>query len=512
MKRRRRRRWWLVAAIAIVIVAAGVTAGLLWFGRDKTPAVRYLTATAATGTISQSVQADFTLTTARNEMTIVLGSGSSSTSSSSSMTGSTSTTGASLTTGSAASGGLATYAALTAFDPSSPSPSPSSATTSTPSPTPTPTRTGIPTPTPSGSGTPAPTQGSSRGTAGGGSSTSSGSSGSSSSTTSSSVSGVVTRITLPAGSTPRTLQALLKVSGKPLFAFVSSTPLYKTLSVDLSSGSQAANVKVLQRALKVRGYHTGGISGAFTSTTESALKAWQADHGASKTGKVSTSQFIWLPLGAMLNAWQVDVGSQISGQTTVATVAFPRTLVAQALITQADISSLKVGQKAQLTIDGYAGDAFTGSISRIDDQPATSSSTGGSSSSTQYTITIATVDLPKIAKSGMTGTLEVVIAQRDNVLLVPTSAVYGTSSVPLVRVMIDGKPTYRQVETGMSTSASTQIASGLTEGEVVVTGQYSDGTSSGSGSSGLGFPGLGGGAVRGSGGQGGFPAPPGGGQ
>ena len=75
MKKRRRRRWWLVAAVAIVIVAAGVTAGLLWFGRDKTPAVRYLTGTAATGTISQSVQADFTLTTARNEMTIVLGSG-----------------------------------------------------------------------------------------------------------------------------------------------------------------------------------------------------------------------------------------------------------------------------------------------------------------------------------------------------------------------------------------------------------------------------------------------------
>ena len=308
---------------------------------------------------------------------------------------------------------------------------------------------------------------------------------------------------------------MLMVSGKPMFAFVSSTPLYKTLSVNLSSGTQVANIVVLQRALKDLGYYTGSISGAFGSTTQTALKAWQADHGVSKTGKVSTARFVWVPRGAVLSAWQVDVGSQVSGQTAVATVAFPRTLVAQALITQADIASLKVGQKAQLTIDGYTGDAFTGSISRIDDQPASASSSAGSSTSTQYAVTLTSRNLPKIAKSGMTGTLAVVIAQRKNVLLVPTSAVSGTSSVPFVRVIIDSKPAYRQVQTGMSTSASTQITGGLTSGESVITGQYSNtASSSSSGSGGLGFPGLGGGTVRGSSGssQGGFQPPTGAGQ
>ena len=308
---------------------------------------------------------------------------------------------------------------------------------------------------------------------------------------------------------------LLKVSGKPMFAFVSSTPLYKTLSVDLSSGSQVANVKVLQSALKVHGYYDGSISGTFNSTTQTALKAWQADHGASQTGEVSTAQFVWVPRGAVLSGWQVVVGSQVGAQTALATVAFPRTLVAQAPITQADIASLKVGQQAQLVIDGYTGDTFTGTITRIDDQPASTSSAGGSSTSTQYLVTLTIGKLPEIARSGMTGTLEVIIAQRKNVLLVPTSAVSGTSSVPFVRVMIDSKPAYRQVQTGMSTSASTQITSGLTSGEVVVTGQYSSATSSStSGSGGFGLPGLGGGAVRGSGGagQGGFQPPPGAGQ
>ena len=118
----------------------------------------------------------------------------------------------------------------------------------------------------------------------------------------------------------------------------------------------------------------------------------------------------------------------------------------------------------------------------------------------------------------MTGTLEVVIAQRKHVLLVPTSAVSGTTSVSYVRVMMNGTPAYRQVQTGMATSTYTQITGGLTAGEVVITGQYSNTASSTtSGASGLGFPGLGGGGSfrrsSGTGGSGGvFPGAPGGGQ
>jgi hypothetical protein len=44
--------------------------------------------------------------------------------------------------------------------------------------------------------------------------------------------------------------------------------------------------------------------------------------------------------------------------------------------------------------------------------------------------------------------------------------------------MQDGKPVFRQVETGMATAASTEITSGLVEGETVVTGQYTDGATS----------------------------------
>lgn len=318
----------------------------------------------------------------------------------------------------------------------------------------------------------------------------------------------MTHLSLRVGAAPRTLQRLLTVSGKPQFAFVSPTPLWEDLSTSLSAGEQKTNVMVLQRALKAGGYYTGSISGDFTSATATAFEAWQADNGMSKTGILDVSRFAWVPKGSVLTAWDVTLGSHVSSGTALASVVAPSDLSAQALVSQADISELKVGQKAQMTIDGYTGDAFTGVISFISSQPASSSS--GSSSSPEYSITIRPIGMPTVARSGMTGTLDVVIAQRTNVLLVPTSAVSGTSSVSYVRVMMNGTPAYRQVQTGMATSPYTQITSGLTAGEVVVTGQYSNaatstttsGTSGGFGS----FGGAAGGFFRRSSGSGGFPA------
>ena len=45
----------------------------------------------------------------------------------------------------------------------------------------------------------------------------------------------------------------------------------------------------------------------------------------------------------------------------------------------------------------------------------------------------------------MTGTLDIVLNQASNVLMVPTTAVSGSASTSFVRVMQDGKPVFRQV-------------------------------------------------------------------
>jgi hypothetical protein len=544
MKKKR----WLIVAIFVIVVAALAAGAYLWFGRNTTATVHYLTAKVTKGTISQTVSADFTLSSANGTTSIALGGGaasgsSSSSSASSSSTGTTAasslqstsspTTGVTLasshsgsaaaTTTHAALSTSATPATLYASDglpdasDDSGSPSPSPTVTPTPTPTPTKTKTPFPSPSPSATGT-APSGGSGASGSAGGSATGT-SSGATSSSSSSTVSGVVTRLIQPAGATPETLQRLLFVSGKPVFAFVSATPLWKDLSTSLASGSQTVNVATLQRALKKQGYYKKAVNGRFTTATKKALKRWQKANGLTATGVVDVTRFVWMPTGSVLTSWSVGLGSHVSSGTALASVVSPSRLSASALISQADIADLKVGQKAQMTIDGYESDAFTGRISFISSEPASSSSASGSSSSTQYSITVAPQDLPSLAKSGMTGTLDIVIQQAADVLMVPTAAVSGSSSTSYVRVMQDGTPVFRQVQTGMATSSYTEITSGLAVGETVVTGQYTDGADSTSSTSsqstrsggsllqgGGGFPG--GGAPP----SGGFPGAAGGGQ
>jgi len=297
-----------------------------------------------------------------------------------------------------------------------------------------------------------------------------------------------------------------------VYAFVSSSPLYENLSTSLTSGTQGANVKALQRALTAAGYYSGDIDGIFDSSTAVALENWQNAVGQSVTGTLDITKFVWVPKGAVISDWQVSLGSAVSSGTSLATVYYPGQLQAQALVGQTDVTSLKKGQSAQLAIDGHDSVTFTGTIASISQLPASSASGGGSSGAVDYTVTFNLKNPPAFARQGMTGTLSIVLARRTNVLLVPTAAVLGSGSSPLVRVLQNGTPVYRSVTTGMATSSLTQITGGLAAGEAVVTGVISSATTtttSGGGFGGFGG-GFGGGTFRRSGG--GASAAPSGGQ
>jgi len=323
-------------------------------------------------------------------------------------------------------------------------------------------------------------------------------------TLSTSQGGVITGIFLKVGQKLQTLQKLVTVSGVPVYAFVSAAPLYR----DLSYGKEGSNVKVLERALKAAGYDPGTVDQTFDEDTQSALLDWQDDQNLDQTGTLATASFVWVPRGAVVESVTATKGAQAA---SLGTARVSSELQADAQIGQADISSLKVGQKATLTIDGHEDTALTGTIVSISREASSSGATGGTSSAAaSYPVTFRLSKTPSFARPGMSGTLSIIIAQKKDVVLVPTSAVMGSGSSPFVRVMLDGKMSYRQVTTGMTTSSTTEIASGLAVGETVVTGQVTSGSSNASNSSGSSGSLLTGGAAGGppSGGfpSGGFPS------
>ncbi len=329
------------------------------------------------------------------------------------------------------------------------------------------------------------------------------------------VSGVVTRQYIAVGDKLKSLERLAVISGEQVFALVSSTPLYE----DLAVGDTSANVKALEKALKAKGYDHGEVDGYFDSTTEDGLIDWQADNNLDETGTIDLETFVWVPEGSEVTAVSATTGSNVSGAGGLAIVSFPRALKAQASVGQADVSSLKKGLQATLVVDGHDDEVLTGTITSVGSTTSSSSSsatTMAASSTTttaQYTIELSVADLPSWALSGMSGSLTLTIDQVSDVIVVPTSAIEGTASSPYVRVLSNGEPVNRSVETGMTTSSLTEITSGLTEGEKVITGEIVAGESTADdSSSGSLLQGAGGGAMPSGAGMPGGAMPGGGGQ
>jgi macrolide-specific efflux system membrane fusion protein len=129
---------------------------------------------------------------------------------------------------------------------------------------------------------------------------------------------------------------------------------------------------------------------------------------------------------------------------------------------ESDVAKLAVGDPATVTISALGGAKLAAHIAAID--PTASSS----SSVVQYTVTFALDRTNKKLRPGMTTTVAVTIAEKDNVLQVPSAAVTGSGPNARVTVMKNGVSQPIPVVAGLAGDSSTQIVSGLSAGQTYV--------------------------------------------
>jgi macrolide-specific efflux system membrane fusion protein len=176
-------------------------------------------------------------------------------------------------------------------------------------------------------------------------------------------------------------------------------------------------------------------------------------------------------------------------------------LQVNAAFAESDVAKLAVGQPATVTVSALGGAELAAHIAAIN--PVASSS----SSVVQYTVTFALDRANKQLKPGMTASVAVTVAEKDNVLQVPSTAVTGSGRTARVTVQKNGVSQTVPVVAGLAGDSSTEIVSGLTAGQTyvisttVVRTTGATGTSATPGTrSGRGFGGLGGGGFGGGGG------------
>ncbi|GCD98709.1 efflux RND transporter periplasmic adaptor subunit [Embleya hyalina] len=200
-------------------------------------------------------------------------------------------------------------------------------------------------------------------------------------------------------------------------------------------------------------------------------------------------------------------GSSASSNSTASgfvVLANPTGMESRVSFSEADAAKVKAGQPATVTLNVDSAIRLNAKVVSVNPLP----DSGGSAGSVKYGATIALQGDVSTLRTGQTANISVIVAQADNALQVPSGAVTGGTSGSAgtggsgasVRVLVDGVEQRRTVTLGVVGDQTTQILSGLAEGDEIVIGTVAA-TGSTSGRSGQSTRGGGtGGGVPGGGG------------
>lgn len=134
----------------------------------------------------------------------------------------------------------------------------------------------------------------------------------------------------------------------------------------------------------------------------------------------------------------------------------------EASVVEADIAKVKEGQKVRFVVDSYADDYFYGIVTQVRNQAVTTSNV------VTYTVVIGIDNSELKLKPGMTANVEIITAEKENVLLAPNQALrfYIDDSDNAKRyqdrgiwVMNNNKPERISIHIGVTDENNTEIIS-----------------------------------------------------
>ncbi|WP_051935527.1 efflux RND transporter periplasmic adaptor subunit [Deinococcus sp. YIM 77859] len=209
------------------------------------------------------------------------------------------------------------------------------------------------------------------------------------------------------------------------------------------------------------------------------LAVQQAEENLATAQKAQADLKVYAPISGVVSAVNASEGAVVETSTTLLTLLDDTTLNLPVQVDETDIAGVRVGQTAEVTLDAYDGETFTGRVIRV---------SPGATQENGISVFTATVSLPNPEgklRPGMTAEAEIIQNEASG-LVVPQRAVQTVRDRHYVLVQGEegGEPERTRVTLGPTDGTNVIVESGLTAGQVVVVpGSTRRGTSS-TGSSG----------------------------
>lgn len=243
-----------------------------------------------------------------------------------------------------------------------------------------------------------------------------------------------------------------------------------------SSNGNTSNSGTASGAISSGGASSGSTSGVnesgatATGGTTGGTASGSSESGSSDSGSAAGSS-------DSSDSVSTDGSSTYAQYSAYETAAFSIASNEKATVSinvdELDITSVKEGQTAKITLDAIDGEEFEGTITSV------SSEASSGSSSAKYPVEI-TFDKTDDMRIGMTASASISIDEAEDAVLIPVDALQEKGNKTFVYTEKDSDGNLSgevEVETGLSNGNKVEITSGLKFGDTVY---YLKTTSSGS--------------------------------
>ena len=168
------------------------------------------------------------------------------------------------------------------------------------------------------------------------------------------------------------------------------------------------------------------------------------------------------PYDGVIGAITVNVGEQVGTGAAILVLVDKKSTRIDISVDETDITRISVGKAASISFDSIPDRPLAGKVLGV--APTSTVQQGVAT----YTVSIALDDPSIILQPGMTANVNIVVADRQNVLVIPNRALKRQGRNQTVELLVNGKTESRTIKAGLSNDQMTEVLEGLAEGDSVL--------------------------------------------
>jgi RND family efflux transporter MFP subunit len=158
-----------------------------------------------------------------------------------------------------------------------------------------------------------------------------------------------------------------------------------------------------------------------------------------------------------------SMSATASAGTLLVTMANLEKVYVKTTVDETDIGKVKDGLSVSITVDAYPDSKFEGTVLKVAPQGRVVQNV------TTFEVTTEILNPSNILKPGMNAKVEIMVADKKDILVLENEAIIDMRGRKMAIPLVDGKPDKPiPIETGVRGWDTTEIVSGLNEGQVVM--------------------------------------------